>query len=289
MADPNSSGSSTALKRYGPVAVVVALVAAAILAFGGGGDDDKGAVTNPDRTKTRDGLPLTFQEAEADGIEGIDWGAGCDPDTGRVAVPLRNAAPCVEPWDDPDNGGATSPGVTADAIKVVVYQGEPDPLQQAIVDEAGADTDPADAAQAAVDYLEMLDDIYETYGRTLDIQVLEASGGPADATAAQADARTIIDMQPFAVLGGPAQTPVYWQEIVDAGILCVGGCSLAEGWAGAATSSTRSPSPTVPSDPSTRTACRFTVCKNESPSATWNFPPRTISRRRTRGLPPSRT
>ena len=31
------------------------------------------------------------------------------------------------------------------------------------------------------------------------------------------------------MLGGPAQTPVYWQEIVDAGILCIGGCSLAEG------------------------------------------------------------
>jgi len=230
MADSNSSGSSTALKRYGPIAVVVALVAAAILAFGGGGDDDTETVTNPDPTETRDGLPLTFQEAEADGIEGIDWGAGCDVDTGRVAIPLRNAAPCVEPWEDPDNGGATSPGVTADAIKVVVYQGEPDPLQQAIVDQAGADTDPADAAQAAVDYLEMLDDVYETYGRTLDIQVLEASGGPADATAAQADARTIIDMAPFAVLGGPAQTPVYWQEIVDAEILCVGACSLAEGW-----------------------------------------------------------
>ena len=229
MADSNSSGSSTAFKRYGPIAVVVAVVAAAIVVFGGGGGD-KETVTNPDPVRARDGLPLTFQEAEAEGIDDIDWGVGCDTETGRVAVPLRNAAPCVEPWDDPDNGGATSPGVTAEAIKVVVYQGEPDPLQQAIVDDAGADTDPADAAQAAVDYLHMLEDIYETYGRTLDIQVVEASGGPADATAAQADARTIIDMAPFAVLGGPAQTPVYWQEIVDAGILCVGGCSLAEGW-----------------------------------------------------------
>jgi hypothetical protein len=76
----------------------------------------------------------------------------------------------------------------------------------------------------------MLEDVYETYGRTLDIEVVEATGGPADATAAQADARTIIDMEPFAVIGGPAQTPVYWQEIVDAKILCIGGCSLAEGW-----------------------------------------------------------
>ena len=229
MADSNSSDSSQALKRYGPIIAVVAVVVAAMVMFGGG-DDDKTADPGPDRVAARDGLPLTFQEAKAEGIKDIDWGAGCDTDTGRIAIPLRNAAPCIEPFDGSDNGGATSPGVTAETIKVVVYQGEPDPLQQAIVGAAGADTDPADAAQTGVDYLHMLEDVYETYGRTLDIQVVKATGGPGDATAAQADARTVIDMKPFAVLGGPAQTPVYWQEIVDAGILCVGGCSLAEGW-----------------------------------------------------------
>ncbi len=229
MAESNSSGSSKALKRYGPIAAVVVVVVGAIALFGGG-DDTVGGGTGPDTTRAQGDLPLTFQEAEAQGIDDIDWGPGCDTDTGRVALPLRNAAPCVEPWDGADNGGATYAGVAAESIKVVVYQGEPDPLQQAIVGEAGADTDPADTAQAAVDYLNMLDDVYETYGRTLDIEVVAASGGPADATAAQADARTIIDKKPFAVIGGPAQTPVYWQEIVDAGIMCIGTCSLAEGW-----------------------------------------------------------
>ena len=103
-------------------------------------------------------------------------------------------------------------------------------MQQALVSGAGADTDPAVSARTVVDYLKMFDDVYETYGRTLDVQVVEASGGPADATAAQADARKIIDLKPFAVVGGPAQTPVYWQEITNAKILCVGTCSLAEGW-----------------------------------------------------------
>jgi hypothetical protein len=231
MADSNSSGSSKALKRYGPIAAVAIVVVGAIAIFGGGGDDGDDVDTEPDPAQAQEGLPLTYQEAEEAGTEGdIDWGEGCDTDRGYVAIPIRNAAPCVEPWTDDDNGGATSKGVTADSIKVVVYQGEPDPLQQAIVGEAGADTDPADTAQAAVDYLEMLDDVYETYGRTLDIEVVEATGGPDDATAAQADARTIIDKDPFAVIGGPAQTPVYWQEIVAADILCVGTCSLAEGW-----------------------------------------------------------
>ncbi|MEQ1785622.1 MAG: hypothetical protein ABL966_01115 [Acidimicrobiales bacterium] len=229
MAEPKSSGSSSALKRYGPIAAVAVVVVGAIVAFGGGGGGDDDVDTTPDPDQAS-GLPLTFQEAEEQGRDDIEWGEGCDTDRGRIAIPIRNAAPCVEPWTETDNGGATAQGVTADAIKIVVYQGEPDPLQQAIVGEAGADTDPADTAQAAVDYLRMLEDVYETYGRTLDIEIVEATGGPADATAAQADARTIIDKAPFAVLGGPAQTPVYWQELVDAEILCIGGCSLAEGW-----------------------------------------------------------
>lgn len=236
MSETKSSGSSKALKRYGPIAAVLVLVVGVIALTGGGGDDDGGGGDDVETDGTTDGgeasgLPLTFQEAEAEGIDDIDWGEGCDTERGRVAVPLRNAAPCVEPWDEAaDNGGATSPGVTADSIKIVVYQGEPDPLQQVLVSDAGGDTDPAVTAQTAVDYLTMLGDVYETYGRTLDVQVVEASGLPDDATAAQADARTIIDMEPFAVVGGPASAPVYWQEITDAGILCMGGCSTAEGW-----------------------------------------------------------
>ncbi|MGQ0832256.1 MAG: hypothetical protein ACT4OV_11310 [Microthrixaceae bacterium] len=228
MSDPSSSASSKALKRYGPIAAVLIVAVGAIAIFGGRGDD--GSPTDKPGKRTPGALPLTIQEAQDQGIDGIEWGAGCDTARGRVALPVRNAAPCVEPWTGTDNGGATAKGVTATSVKVVVYQGEPDPLQQAVVGAAGADTDPADTTQAYVDYLKMLDDVYETYGRTIDVEVVTASGGPSDATAALADAKTIIDKAPFAVINGPPQTPVYWQEIVDAGILCLGTCSLAEGW-----------------------------------------------------------
>ena len=229
MAESNSDGTKV-LKRYGPIAIVAILVIGAIVAFGGG-DDDKDDPTDTTGPPEASGLPLTFQEAEVQGRTDIEWGEGCDTDKGRVAVPLRNAAPCVEPWDaTDDNGGATTTGVTADAIKVIVYQGEPDPLQQVLVSDAGGDVNPAVTAQTVADYVTMLGDVYETYGRELDVQIVEASGLPNDATAAQADARTIIDLQPFAVIGGPASAPVYWQEITEAGILCMGGCSTAEGW-----------------------------------------------------------
>src|SRR5688572_3212443 len=211
MADDTSSGSSS-LKRYGPIAVVAVAVIAAIVVFGGGddgGDDDNTETT--DSSENASGLPLTFQEAEEQGRDDIDWGEGCDTDRGRVAIPIRNAAPCVEPFEEgADNGGATSPGVTADSIKVIVYQGEPDIVQQALVGAAGADTDPSDTANAAVDYLEMLDDVYETYGRSLDIEIFEATGLPSDTTAAAADALSIIDKEPFALVGGPAEVNAYW-------------------------------------------------------------------------------
>ncbi len=105
-----------------------------------------------------------------------------------------DAAPCVEPWDEAeDNGGATPQGVTADEILVVLYKGQPDPLQQALVEDAGANTDPDPNNQVENDYIDLFADVYETYGRTVRVEVLEASGGPDDATAAQADALRAID------------------------------------------------------------------------------------------------
>ena len=35
-------------------------------------------------------------------------------------------------------------------------------------------------------------------------------------------------MEPFAVIGGPGQTPAWWQELAAAKIVCIGACTLAE-------------------------------------------------------------
>ncbi|MDQ3385976.1 MAG: hypothetical protein M3503_08245 [Actinomycetota bacterium] len=236
--EPNRpSSTQRTLKRYGPLAAVGLLVAGAIVVLGGGGDDDADTANTGGGDEQvaapvaeQEGTLLTFQEAEEQGAD-IDFGESCDPETGRVAIPLRSAAPCVQPFEEgADNGGATSPGVTADAIKIVVYKSELDPLVAAAVGAAGADVDPDASNQTALDYLAMFEDVYETYGRRLDIEVVEATGGASDATAALADAQSVIDKQPFAVIGGPGQTDAYWQEIAAAGILCMGGCTLAEGW-----------------------------------------------------------
>lgn len=123
---------ATVLVRYVPfVAVVVAI--AVIAAVAPGATNSSSRVTN-----TVGPRPLTFDQARAQGAK-VDWGPNCDTTTGRVAVPLSYAPPCVQPWRGGNNGGATAPGVTADSITIAVYQAQPDVLQQAFFQQTGSD------------------------------------------------------------------------------------------------------------------------------------------------------
>jgi hypothetical protein len=224
----NGGGGARMLKRYGPIALVVVVIVGVIAIVGAlnGGDDDSSSNNKVNAGgDTAGSLPLTYQEAKAQGkADSIDWGSGCDTKTGRIKMPVHNALPCVEPWPaGKDNGGATSQGVTKDSILVAVYQAQPDPLQQAIVEGAGADTDPTKVSQTQVDYVKMFEAVAQTYGRKLDVRTIIASGGPTDATAAQADAQKVIDMKAFAAIGGPGQTPAWLQALVAAKIVCMCG------------------------------------------------------------------
>ena len=80
------------LVRYLPaIAVVVALVVAGALT-----GSDAETTSRPEPVE-RGALPLTFDEAAAQG-EQVEWGPQCDTTTGQVAVPLWYSPPCVEPW-----------------------------------------------------------------------------------------------------------------------------------------------------------------------------------------------
>jgi hypothetical protein len=226
---PKRSGNA-ALRRYAPLIVVVVVIAVVVAIAGlrGNNNDNKNKVSTNNTTGSASTLPITFQQAKAEG-KNIDFGPKCDPKTGRVAIPLITAVQCVEPWPaGKDNGGATSPGVTRDTIKVVVYVGQNDPLQQALVASAGASTNPTDYYNTDVGYLEGFAKYYETYGRKLEIVRVNATGGPADHAAALADAAKITkEIKPFAVINGPIQAPEYWRQIAKAHILCIAECVTA--------------------------------------------------------------
>lgn len=218
---------ASTMKRYGPliaIVVVVVLVLGGFLLFGK--KDDKSSSTNTTTgSGSAKGGAVMINAANKDSI---DWGPNCDTKTMRVKIPLKYAAPCVKPLTG-DNGGATTDGVTKDSIKVVVYQGDPrkNPLQAATVRGAGADVDNASARETYRGYLDIFSKYYELYGRKIDLQFFDGTGGPMDEVPARADAKAIADMHPFAVLSGANQTPAWPDEIVAHHIMCLGDCSLA--------------------------------------------------------------
>jgi hypothetical protein len=158
----------------------------------------------------------------------INWGPNCDVKRGTVKIPFTYAAPCVKPFTG-DNGGATAPGVTKDAITVVVYIGDPakNPLQSATVKGAGADVSPATQKETYQGYIDLFSKYYELYGRKINLKFFNGTGGPMDEIQARNDADTIADMHPFAVLNGANQTPAWSNELAAHHILCLGNCSLA--------------------------------------------------------------
>lgn len=230
-----SGGFARSAKRYGPFVLIAVILVGAIAVFSGGGDDggdDDGGDTEASGALDEDQLiadgPMTPQKAEAEGVD-VDFGPNCDTDRGLVAIPTVYAAPCVEPFEG-DNGGATSMGVTEDEILVVRYETDPDvdPIGASLVRATGVETNPATAFQTAEEFGDIFAEYYETYGRTVRFEEFLGSGPSDDEAAARADAIEIADMQPFAVIGGPAQSSaVFASELADAGIMCVASCAQA--------------------------------------------------------------
>jgi hypothetical protein len=230
---PKRPAWMTALMRYGPILVVVLVVAAAVIVIGGGGgdDDDDNAQSSGD-SASQDELirsgPMTPQKAELEN-KTVDFGPNCDTETGRIKLVSVYAPPCVEPFTG-DNGGATSSGVTADSVKIVLYQADPalDPLTAATVANAGADVNPDSARQTVQGFVDLYNKLYEGYGRTIDVEIYTGTGAGDDVEAAKADAIAIAEKKPFAVIGGPAQSSaVFSQELASRKIICGPGCSLA--------------------------------------------------------------
>ena len=116
---------------------------------------------------------------------------GCDPTTGRLAVQWYAAPSCVRPFEaGDDNGGATARGVTKDAIKVTVLlppeekdrAGSGAGIRNQATGEQGLSKD------ALLDHNAILSEFWQTWGRTVTFEYVEASG--TDEASQRADAIT---------------------------------------------------------------------------------------------------
>ncbi len=221
-------------RRWGPLVVVlvgIAGLAAAVLvtepdsgdevASAGGGNGNGGT----DELELPEGV-MSFPVAEELGIvDDIDWGERCDTETGVLALPLSPAPDCFAPYEG-EPGGATTRGVTADTVKVVVYLSQPnDPVLSFIYDQIGLKDTNDDVMATYEGYLAMYELYYETYGRSVELIPYVATGVSTDAVAATTDAETIArDLEPFMVFGGPILGTAFADTLAANQVMCVG-CS----------------------------------------------------------------
>jgi type II secretory pathway pseudopilin PulG len=223
---------SSGLRRYGPliaIVAVLAVVAVIVIVASSGSDDDTASTdTTSGLAASREGV-VSWSQAEADGTtDSIDWGERCDTSTGQLAYPSFFAGECYAPFTG-DNGGATAPGVTADSIKVIYYlTPEVDPVIDFITSEIQVDDTNADTSATLTGFNEFYSKYFETYGRKVDLEFFTGTGPSDDPIAARADAVTIANMQPYAVLGGPVLVPDFADELAARQVLCIG-CTPAQG------------------------------------------------------------
>jgi hypothetical protein len=226
-----SSDRSSALRRWGPVAAVVALIAvvAGVAFLGGGdGDDDSRGTTTTEGPVDRPEGAISWSMAQDQGLD-VEFPDTCDTETGTVAIPFFFRSECFAGVED--NGGATARGVTGDSIKVVAWiPAEDDPVRSLLLNRIGFDATNADIREAYEGFAEIFQRYYQTYGRRVELDFIEASGSILDSTAARADAvRVAEEMGAFAVLGGPLIGSAWTDELHARDIVCIACPGISDG------------------------------------------------------------
>ena len=113
----------------------------------------------------------------------------CDAGRQRLKVSYVYRPPCAVPWPaGADNGGATSMGVTAESIKLVVVANDDDTTRQ-----------------TWAEHVEMFSRFFRTWGRKLDVVFFPSSG--TDEVSQRADTVKIASLRPFAVIEPPLNSP----------------------------------------------------------------------------------
>jgi len=212
------------VRRYGPIGAVMVVVAALVgVSFLGGDDPASTTSTDTAPTATAEGeLPdgvTTWGMAEQEGLD-VEWPDTCDTDSGQVAIPFFFRAECVVGGDE--NGGATAPGVTGDTITVVAWlPNDSDPIYGIVRQALGIDDSVEEVRATYEGMAEIFQQYYETYGRTVELEFVQASGSMLDPVSARADAIRAAEYEPFAVWGGPLLGSTWTEELHARGIVCM--------------------------------------------------------------------
>jgi hypothetical protein len=237
------SGGSKSIKKWGPIGALVAIVVivVAVVVSSGGGDEvttdsspassDAPTGSEAPTDSTAGGAdtwdyPLSYAQAKEtlseEAFNAIDWGTRCDAEKGTIAVPDFFAVACMAPFTG-DNGGATATGVTADEITIVHYLGpDNDPIINYITSAVKNDETNAQENATIEGFIKYFETYYELYGRKIKYVSYESTGLANDEVTARADAQRIVEeYKPFAVVGGPALTNAFADELAARETVCI--------------------------------------------------------------------
>ena len=239
---PNeASGLARHFKRYGAfyaIALVIAIVAV-VLPTRGGDDDDSDTGTEEVAAGDDDDGDAGWAPASGELEPGTGKTVGgVDCKDGVKQVPdLQYSLPCVPEFEG-DNGGATSRGVTADTIKVVIREFPTTPNSQEAekqIRDAGFATGD-DSRAIREQFWDFYNKNFELYGRKVEFvryeskfsnATTEALGGGREG--ACQDATLIADeLQAFAVTGGGG---VFAECAAEKGLVVFGAAAyFSESW-----------------------------------------------------------
>jgi hypothetical protein len=162
---------------------------------------------------------VTWSMAQEQGLD-AEFPDTCDPETGKVAMPFFFVPECTA-IAEPDPA-FTSPGTTPDTVKIVIWvPNESDMIFGFIKQALGFDDTPEEMMETQRGFVEIFSKYYNTYGRKVEVEFLQASGDMLDSTSARSDAVKADSFDPAAVLGGPLLANVWTQELHNKGRVCV--------------------------------------------------------------------
>lgn len=144
------------------------------------------------------------------------------------------------------NGGATGPGVTAEAVTVAVYLERGDVASATLAAAAGNRDTAEEVAATYRSFVDYFEHHYQTWGRRVRLVFVTPSGQDDDPIRARADAvRVASEVGAMASWGGPSRTSAYAEELAARRVLCICAVPEPDSWYSARAPYVISPEPTA--------------------------------------------
>jgi hypothetical protein len=140
---------------------------------------------------------------------------------------LLEHPPCVPGWSGGANGGATSQGVTAKTVRVVMYRNGENEAVNAILRSTGTYISPENEKRMVEVVENWVNDHYQLYGRKIDFIHVHGRCNPAppDDSCFRSDADSIVaKYHPFAVFwDNDTNEAAFHDELARKGVISWGG------------------------------------------------------------------